>query len=155
MRLRQAIDKKNIACITTFLGIVMLVIILLFFLEESDKKESYTYSQEYIVGSGNIKGNVDKEFFESVSSKFKIGANKQGYAVFKNPDEAIQELQKKYSSGISLIRDEFELEKLSNKTMEEYKELGNQVIGGTEEEKEEASFVSAFLDIYENSFGTN
>lgn len=42
------------------------------------------------MGKGNIKGEVNKEYFESKAKEFEIGANKYGYAVFKNPEKAFR-----------------------------------------------------------------
>lgn len=110
------------------------------------------YSQEYVVGEGNIKGNVDVNLFESKSSDFLIGANKNGYAVFKNPSKAFKRLKKDYSKGLNLIQKEFDLKKLSQFNYKQYGIYGIQVTTGTEEEKNEAKFISLFMDIYENSF---
>ena len=41
--------------------------------------------QEYAAGQGNIKGNVPVEEYISISEDFAIGADKNGYAVFKDP----------------------------------------------------------------------
>lgn len=116
------------------------------------QSENLKYCKEYIIGNENIKGNIDKERFERISYNFEIGANKFGYAVFKKPENAMKELKSKYSLGIELIKNEFKLQELSNDTMEQYKEYGDQVTTGSDEEKKEAVFVSEFLDIYENSF---
>ena len=40
------------------------------------------------MGKGNIKGSVDIEKYVTISKDFEIGANKDGYAVFKNPEKA-------------------------------------------------------------------
>ena len=61
-------------------------------------------------------------------------------------------LKEKYLSAINLIKDEFNLKELSNDTITEYKNYGDQLTKGTKEEKKQATFVSEFLDIYENSF---
>jgi len=50
-----------------------------------ESRASFKYSQEYIVGQGNIKGEVDIEYFSNRGKDFGIVANKNGYAVFKNP----------------------------------------------------------------------
>lgn len=110
------------------------------------------YSQEYIVGKGNIKGNVAIEFFTSKSLDFDIGANKYGYTVFKNPSRAFKKLKEEYSTGIKLIQKEFKLFSLNNLNYKKYGIYGWQVTTGTEEEQEQARFVSSFMDIYENSF---
>lgn len=110
------------------------------------------YSQIYISGDGNIKGNVDVNKFGKINIDFDIGANKYGYAVFKNPNKALKRLKHDYSKGIKLIQKEFNLLPLNNFTYKNYKTYGWQVTTGTVEEKEQARFVSSFMDIYENSF---
>lgn len=110
------------------------------------------YSQIYVTEYSNIKGNVDVNKFGKINIDFDIGANKYGYAVFKNPNKAFNRLKKDYSKGIELIRKEFNLLPLNNFTYKNYKTYGWQVTTGTAEEKEQARFVSSFLDIYNNSF---
>lgn len=110
------------------------------------------YTQIYISGEGNIRGDVDINEFGKISTDFDIGANKYGMAVFKNPSKAFARLKKDYAEGIKLIKDEFNLMPLSNFTYKEYKTYGWQVTKGSKKAKEEARFVSTFLDIYENSF---
>ena len=110
------------------------------------------YSQIYVTEYSNIKGNVDVNKFGKINIDFDIGANKYGYAVFKNPNKAFNRLKKDYSKGIELIQKEFNLLPLNNFTYKNYKTYGWQVTTGTAEEKEQARFVSSFLDIYNNSF---
>ena len=110
------------------------------------------YSQIYVTEYSNIKANVDVNKFGKINIDFDIGANKYGYAVFKNPNKAFNRLKKDYSKGIELIRKEFNLLPLNNFTYKNYKTYGWQVTTGTVEEKEQARFVSSFLDIYNNSF---
>ena len=114
--------------------------------------DNLKYTQVYISGESNIKGDVDINEFGKISIDFDIGANKYGMAVFKNPSKAFVRLKKDYSEGIKLIKDEFNLLPLTNFTYKDYKTYGWQVTKGTKKAKEEARFVSAFLDIYENSF---
>lgn len=114
--------------------------------------DNLKYSQIYIAGDDNIKGDVNINEFGKISIDFDIGANKYGMAVFKNPNKAFARLKKDYSKGIKLIQDEFNLLPLSNFTYKEYKTYGWQVTKGSKKAKEEAHFVSSFLDIYENSF---
>lgn len=108
--------------------------------------------QEYVPGNGNIKGNVDAQELLEEDRSFEIGANSGGYAVFKHPKEAFLVMTEKYSDGIRLIRQEFGLKPLTQNNYESYKTYGWQVTEGSDEAKKEASEVSAFLDIYENSF---
>ncbi len=116
----------------------------------------YPSVQEYVAGQGNIKGNVPVEEYTSISEAFAIGADKDGYAVFKDPENALVKLLELYSDGINLIQTEFDLEPLSHDTYDAYKEYGWQITAfgtqGTAEEREQVVFVEKFIDIYENSF---
>lgn len=114
--------------------------------------DNLRYSQLYISEESNIKGNVDINKFGKTNIDFDIGANKYGYAVFKNPNKALKTLKKDYSKGIKLIQKEFNLLPLTNFNYKTYKTYGWQVTTGTDEEKEQARFISSFMDIYENSF---
>ena len=115
-------------------------------------KVKYPYVQEYVVGKGNIKGSVDIEKYVTISKDFEIGANKDGYAVFKIPEKAFDKLFELYADGIKLIQKEFDLEPLSADNYDWYGIYGVQVENGTDEEKLQAKFISQFIDIYENSF---
>ena len=107
--------------------------------------------QEYIPGTGNIKGDVDIDAFLEWSSDFDIGANADGKAVFKNPDKAFRTMKKVCAKGIRLIkRENHILFGLTKSNFRTYKNLGWQVTGGSEEARRQAQFVSMFLGIYEN-----
>lgn len=144
------------------LTIAILLILLIIVLTTSGKAvlvkygyvadDSLKYSQIYISGEGNIKGSVDIIEFGKINIDFDIGANKYGNAVFKNPDKALRTLKEDYSKGIKLIQKEFNLLPLTSLNYRSYQVYGWQVTSGTDEEKEQARFVSAFMDIYENSF---
>ncbi len=110
------------------------------------------WTQEYVPGTGNLSGSVDKEEFESVSEDFAIGADQYGRAVFKDPYKAFDTFVSLYSDGLALIRKEYNLLPISRFHFESYKTYGWQTANGTAEERAQASFVSKFLDIYENSF---
>ena len=112
----------------------------------------HPYTQEYIPGEGNIQGEVDAAYFEGIDSRFAIGAEGNGKAVFKQPEKAFEALTEKYSAGILLIQQEFDLAPLSKSNYGDYKAYGWQATGGTRDERGQAGFVSAFMDIYENSF---
>ncbi len=109
-------------------------------------------TQKYEAYSGNIKGNVNTSSFFNESDAFEIGANQYGYAVFKNPVKAFAVLRMNYGEGIRLIQSEFHLLPLSQLNYKQYKTYGWQVSGGTREARQQASFVTRFLDIYENSY---
>ncbi len=112
----------------------------------------HPYEQEYVVGQGNIKGNVNTEEFYERDARFEIGATEDGYAVFKSPEDAYDALLDNYSDGLKLIQEEFNLDEISPSNYQEYKTYGWQVTTGTEEIQEQAHFVTSFFDIYENSF---
>ena len=121
-------------------------------LEDVAYPPEFAYSQEYAAGTGNIKGGVDTAYFAGLSEDFEIGANKDGYAVFKDPAAAYAAFLKNYGAGLALIQRECGLEPLSHENYGMYKAYGWQVTTGTEEERRQAAFVSSFMDIYENSF---
>ncbi len=112
----------------------------------------FPYTQEYVAGQGNIKGSVDIDFYSEIDERFSIGANKDGYAVFKDPDAAYKALLEKYSDGIKLIQNEFGLDELNKYNYFMYKAYGWQTTTGTAEEKKQAKFISGFFDIYEDSY---
>lgn len=115
------------------------------------KEAVHPWVQEYTAGQGNIKGDVDTGKYLEIDERLEIGADAGGMAVFKDPAAALRCLEEKYSKGIELIRREFGL--LPPKfDFAGYKTYGWQVTGGTEEERQQALFVSQFMDIYENSF---
>ncbi len=109
------------------------------------------YSQQYVVGEGNIVGDVDTDWFLEKSLDFEIGANKYGVAVFKDPKKAMRRLKKDYKKGLWQIRLECGMIPLTDFTYWFYKNNGWQV-GGSEEASRQASFVTDFMNIYENSF---
>jgi len=112
----------------------------------------YPWTQEYVSGQGNIRGDVDIDYFLEKDERFEIGADKDGWAVFKDPEAAFDALQEKYADGIALIQEEYNLAEFSMKSYQAYKEYGQLVTTGTEEEQAQARFVSRVLDIFENSY---
>lgn len=156
LKFSSAKNKKNkiLILIICILSIVLVfitgnyILIKCGFIVDDNLK----YSQIYIIGENNNKGNVDINKYGRLNIDFDIGANRYGEPVFKNPQKAIKTLKKEYSKGIKLIQKEFNLLPLTNFTYKMYRTYGWQVTTGTEEEKEQARFVTSFLDIYENSF---
>lgn len=110
------------------------------------------YTQEYVAGTRNIKGDVDVEWFTQRGPEFAIGANGYGYAVFKYPERALRKLEQDYAEGLALIQREYHLGPLSAGNYESYGNYGWQVNMGTEETRAQAMFVSDFMDIYENCY---
>lgn len=147
---RRNMLRKNRIIISV--GAVILILTAVYIIKSSYEDPDLRYSQEYNAGTGNIKGNVDIEYFVNKSADFAIGANHYGFAVFKKPDAALAKLKTDYKAGIDLIQREFKLSPLSQSNYKLYGTYGWQVTSGTKEEKEQAAFVSSFVDIYENSF---
>lgn len=106
---------------------------------------SRLYSQEYIAGQGNIKGDVDTERYSAMSADFAIGANDAGYAVFKDPKKAFSVLSEQYAEGVALIQKEYELPPLTDNNYGGYKTYGWQVTTGTATEQEQRGLFQVFL----------
>lgn len=104
---------------------------------------------EYIPGAEGIQGNVDTDYFTSVSPDFAIGAGADGVAVFKDPKAAFETFRSLYENELGELRREFGLPAFSQKTYASYKIYGFQYTGT---DGKRFRFVSDFLDIYENSF---
>lgn len=134
------------------LSIIMLVAVLLSACS-SYGAIKHPYTQEYTPGEGNIQGNVDVEFFESADSRFAIGAEKNGRAVFKDPEKAFEALKEKYADGIDLIKEQSGLNPISQSNYKDYSGMHDYGTIATKEQQEQADFVTSFMDIYENSFG--
>ena len=146
---------KKIILISVFCFIVFVVLGLFIIRKSLFMEPKFKYSQEYEIGKRNIKGEVDIYYFTSKSKDFDIGANKYGYAVFKNPNKAFSRLKKEYKKGIKLIQKEYKFMPLSNLNYKKYKNYGWQVKHGSVDEKEQTKFISTFMDIYENSYELN
>ncbi len=108
--------------------------------------------QEYVPGTDGIVGNVDVEKYRSISADFEIGADRWGIAVFKDPHKAFLKLVALYPDAIAAIQQEFALEPLAENDYAFYKTYGWQVTSDSTRIREQATFVSGFFDIYENSF---
>lgn len=112
----------------------------------------YPSVQEYVAGQGNIKGNVKVEKFTSISENFAIGANRDGYAVFKDPYKAFDTFVVLYEKGINRTQEEYGLSDISYTNYADYKHWGWYLKWATDKEREQGYFIVEFLDIYENSF---
>lgn len=132
--------------------LILLIVGSLAYLKIYYPNYNLKYSQEYIIGQNNIKGEVDTQYFSSKGKEFEIGANKYGYAVFKNPIKALKKLKTDYRDGLRVIQKEFNLFPINKLNYKSYGIYGWQVTTGSKEEKEQSNFISSFIDIYENSF---
>lgn len=124
---KEEINKKNNLVkklIVTFSAILVLLLLCnvianAFPLYDND----LAYTQEYIVGTGNIRGEVNVAKFLEYHEDFEIGANQYGYAVFKNPEKAFKTLKREYSKGIKCIQREFNLLPFSKLTYKMYSKM--------------------------------
>jgi hypothetical protein len=148
-RIENMTKNRKLLIISVLLCFVMILACIFFLQNNSSNK--LLYSQEYVVGQGNIKGNVNIESFLERSEYFDIGANSYGYAVFKEPNTAFAVFVELYSDGIELVQKEFNLEPLTETNYDGYKQCAFLMAGDSEAEKQ-ARFIPEFLDIYENSF---
>ncbi len=144
--------KKKIVLVCSTALITIVIIFGAIFIFNQVQKQALQYSQEYIVGQSGIKGNVNVQQYIDIHQDFDIGANKHGFAVFKEPEKALNTLKELYPDAIALIQTEFSLDELTTENCQWYKTYGAQLEAGTPEEREQVNFVAKFLDIYENSF---
>lgn len=131
-------------------GVVVTLLLVVFY---NWRPVTHPATQEYVIGSGNCKGGVDTGKYLAVSDAFAIGADEDGWAVFKNPNKALFVLKMKYAKGIRLMRSEWDIHvPLTPWTYKAYNLGGMEVSNADQEAYEQAHFVMGFWDIYENSF---
>lgn len=139
-------------------AVVVLIVVLsigkLYRFKDDKPNIVYPYNQEYVAGTGNIKGDIDKQRLLNIDKRLEIGAAADGMAVFKNPHAAYDALIEKYSGAIEIIRKHYNLNELTRTDYRMYKVYGWQVPENMYDKKlwEETFFISGFFDIYENSF---
>ena len=131
-------------------GLAVLIVVCVWVLIATTPKSSLSYSQEYTAGTGNIKGDVDVAFWTSLGEEFEIGANDDGYAVFKTPRKALWTIYREYGDGIKRIKKGTSL----GPFFLCYSDYSGYAIDIPLDDpyRKEASIVSRFADIYENSF---
>lgn len=137
------------------LRLLVFTMMCLFVLVSCSKKPEILnpYTQEYIAGQGNIKGQVNVERHLHRSEYFDIGATKDGWAVFKDPEKAFTTFKELYSDELEHMKYEFDLMEISEKHYEpylQYSSYSNTCISG--DYCEDAYYIGSFLDIYENSY---
>ena len=147
-RVRSVMNYKKPAFWIILLAVIGCAVIAVCFLTNPVTGVRNPWVREYVPGAEGIRGSVDTEKYENISEDFAIGADQYGRAVFKDPHKAFSTLRELYGAGIKAIQKEFGLPPLSRATAGLYKTYGWQTAAGSSE----ASFVSGFLDIYENSF---
>lgn len=116
----------------------------------------HPYSQEYVVGTGNIKGDVDTKKYLDIDKRLEVGARADGFAVFKDPHAAFDVIIEKYQEGIKAVQKQYKANELTRTDYKLYKVYGWQVFDEYgKEAQSQARFLSGFFDIYEMSFETD
>lgn len=131
---------------------VILVIICTLIFSGNDTIIEKPYTQEYVVGDSNIKGNINTKTYTDISDDFEIGANEDGYPVFKDPHQALDTLKVLYEDILNKIKDENNLKELSYDNCDKYIKYSGGFTFSSFEDTENAIFVNQFLEIYTNSF---
>ncbi|MBE5958484.1 MAG: hypothetical protein E7254_06435 [Lachnospiraceae bacterium] len=145
------IDNRKSSSVGFFLFFaVLLLASILVIVYGTNEKKSLMYSGEYVAQGQDE--TIDVKYFEDHGEAFKIGANSQGKPVFVDPQVALEALKTDYKTGVNLIKEEFKLAELSDKSYREYLKKGKKVSGGSENAKRQAQFVVEFLEVYDNSF---
>lgn len=134
-------------------GIAILIAFRMIVWIQNQPNPELAYSQEYQAGTSNIKGDVDIEKWNSLGPAFEIGANKYGYAVFKNPKEAMNTICREYKKGIRALQKEGAPIGLWAFRRHYDAYTGYSPINSSDQEAiRQAIIVEGFVDIYENSF---
>lgn len=139
--------KKILLLLTSLLAIIFI------FFKINSKSPDFPYTQEYIIGNTNIQGEVNTDYFSNKNNNFEIAANQNGQAVFKNPSLAFKNFKKDYASELKKVQKTFNLLPLTHSNFDSYKNYAFQITDiSSSTEQENLTFISSFLDIYENSF---
>ncbi len=152
VRVKSVMHYKKPAFWVIVLSVVTCAVVAICFLTDPIPCVRNPWVQEYVPGAEGIIGRVDKEKYERISEDFTIGADQYGRAVFKTPHKAFDTFVVLFADGIALIQEQNHLAPISQKNYRAYKTMGWQVTSGAEEARQQAIFVTKFLDIYENSF---
>ena len=107
-------------------------------------------TQEYLPGTGNIKGNVNVEKWLAYGEEFAIRVDVDGYAVFKDPEAALKSAKSIFADAIADIRAQNDAP--SSLTKYTYQYYYVDVTGDIRGNAKEIREFQGFLDIYENSY---
>ena len=147
-RVKRVLSYKNPAFWAIALSAVTAVLLAVCFLTDPPGAKNPAVG-DYIPGIS--RGNVDTGKFTAVSPDFAVGADKNGYAVFKDPEKAYSTFLSLYGDTLGEIRERNHLAPLSERTLGLYMICAAETERSDAREREKYSFVAAFLDIYENS----
>lgn len=143
-------EKRN-RIMKWIISIIIICFVLLYIsCPKYDNNKAYV--KEYIVGEIGIKGNVDILKYGD-DPAYEIGANREGYAVFKHPNKAFHQMKIDYAKGIAAIQKEYMLLPISRWNYKKYMNYGWQLTKTKNSEAvAQANKLKSLLDIYENSF---
>lgn len=110
-----------------------------------------THGAAYTV-VGEYTGSVGAQFRGTGKECYEMGLNAYGRPVFRDPEAAYREFLTDYAAGIALTAKTQLLPPLTQYTYGMYKTWGWQVETDSDWERAQCSAVTAFFDIYENSF---
>jgi hypothetical protein len=151
MSLMKPMNKSKVMGCLALLSFVILAALWVYS-NHSQSGNKNKYVREYVIGAPGIKGSVDITQWGD-DPAYHIGADRKGYAVFKDPEQAFARVKIDYAAGIEAIRKEFELRPLSMENYQQYGTYGWQL---TETEDADtvtqSQLVTAFMDIFENSY---
>ncbi|WP_171715735.1 hypothetical protein [Paenibacillus phytohabitans] len=147
----KSMNKSKVMGCLALLSFVILAALWVYS-NHSPSGNKNTYVREYVIGAQGIKGSVDITQWGN-DPAYHVGADRKGYAVFKDPEQAFARMKIDYAAGIEAIRKEFELRPLSMENYQQYGTYGWQL---TETEDADtlaqSQLVTAFMDIFENSY---
>lgn len=145
--------KRNTIIYMVIIFIAILTTISTFIYRKYPKySKDKEYVREYVIGEEGIKGSVDVTKYAN-NPAYEIGADKEGYAVFKNPDKAFAQMKIDFAKGLAAIKEEYKLSKLSRWNFRTYGQYGWQLTKTKDAEIiNQGARISQFFDIYENSF---
>lgn len=95
---------------------------------------------------------INKEKIWGDNQAYKIAINKNGMKVFENPALALKQLEIDYADGINAIKKQIGLLSPNIFNYEKYKIYGWQIVTDDKNISRQGTLISAFFDIYENSF---
>jgi len=102
-----------------------------------------------------VVGDYDKKIGGEIlqgNEAYDIGVAENGMPIFKNTDKAFKQAKADFDDGFKLIKDQFNLKKVSKLYWKPYKTYGWQAETKDEELRKQCGEITVFFDIYENSF---
>lgn len=151
-RVKGVLSYKKPAFWLAVLAVVVCGAVAVTFLTDPVDTVPNPWVQEYEPGGEGMQGQVDKAAFEQISPDFAIGADAQGWAVFKEPYKAFDTFVRLYAEPLERIQQAFGLSAITRDNYKDYLLYGWQLETDSEEQRQQNAFVTSFLDIYQNSF---